>query len=52
MTHYYVLVVASVIESWLLGEIERTPEQLIAFLNQVLQDHIRGAKLRIQNKAK
>ncbi len=46
MTHIYVVAVAGVIESWLLGEIDRTPEQMVAFADQVFQDHIRGARLR------
>lgn len=46
MTHIYVAASAGVIESWLLGEIDRTPEQLVAFSDQMLQDHIQGARLR------
>lgn len=46
MTHMYVVATGSFIESWLLGEIDRTPEQLVAFTDKVLTDHIRGAKLR------
>ena len=42
---------AGVIESWLLGEIDRTPEELIAFTDQVLQDYIRGARIRWQRQA-
>lgn len=50
MTHYYVLVFASLLESWLLGEIDRTPEEFISFMDQVIHDHIRGAKLRVQGR--
>ncbi len=46
LTHIYVVASAGVIESWLLGEIDRTPEQLVAFADQMLQDHIRGAQVR------
>ena len=46
LTHIYVVASAGVVESWLLGEIDRTPEQLVAFADQMLQDHIRGAQLR------
>ena len=46
MTHVYVVAVAGVVESWLLGEIDRTPEQMVAFADQVFQDHIRGAQMR------
>ena len=48
MTHVYVVAFAGVLESWLLGEIERTPEELIVFADCFLQDHIRGAKIRKQ----
>lgn len=36
MTHFYVVAFAGMIESWLLGEIDRTPEELIAFADTVL----------------
>ena len=36
MTHFDVVVFAGMIESWLLGEIDRTPEELIAFADTVL----------------
>lgn len=45
-THFYVVALAGMLESWLLGEIDYTPEQLIAFADRILQDHVRGAKLR------
>ena len=46
MTHIQVVSYAAILESWLLGEIDRTPEELIAFADQMLQDHIQGARLR------
>lgn len=46
MTHVYVVAVAGVIESWLLGEIDRTPEQMVAFADRMLKDHMRGAQMR------
>ena len=46
LTHYYVVAMAGMIESWLLGDIEQTPEELILFMDVVLNDHIRGAKMR------
>ena len=36
MTHFDVVAFAGMIESWLLGEIDRTPEELIAFADTVL----------------
>ena len=35
-------------ENWLLGKIDRTPEELITFSDQRLQDHLRGARLRLR----
>lgn len=52
MTHIYVVAVTGVIESWLLGEIDRTPEQMVAFADQMFQDHIRGAHLRWSEQSK
>ena len=46
MTHFYVVALAGMMESWLLCEIDRTPEELIDFADRMLQDHIRGAQLR------
>ncbi len=37
---------AGMLESWLLGEIDRTPEELIAFADRTLTDQVQGAKLR------
>lgn len=50
MTHVYVVASAGIIESWLVGEIDRTPEELIAFADQMLQDHINGSRLRWQTE--
>lgn len=45
-SHFYIVALAGMLESWLIGEIDRTPEELIAFADRTLQDHVRGAKLR------
>ena len=50
MTHVYVVSFAAIIESWLLGEIERTPEELVKFIDRWLGDQISGAKMRWQSK--
>ena len=52
MTHLQVISFAGIMESWLIGEIDRTPEELVAFADQMLQDEIRGAKMRWQESAK
>lgn len=48
LTHYYVIALAGMVESWLLGEIDRTPEELIQFADVILNDQIRGAAARIR----
>lgn len=48
LTHFYVVAMVGIIESWFLGEIDRTPQELIAFADQLLQDHVRGARIRLQ----
>ena len=46
LTHFYVVALAGIMESWLLGEIERTPEELIQFADTMLNDQVRGAAAR------
>ncbi len=46
LTHYFTISLAAVTESWLLGEITLTPEDLIHFIDMAIQDQIRGALLR------
>ena len=50
-THFYVVAMAGMLESWLLGEIDRTPEELIAFADRTLMDQVQGAKLRYSKSA-
>lgn len=46
LTHFYVVALAGMVESWLLGEIDRTPEQLIQFVDVILSDQLNGAAAR------
>lgn len=50
VTHFYVMALAGMMESWLLGELDRTPEELIAFADQLLQDPVLGARLRLERE--
>ncbi len=52
LTHFYVVALAGIIESWLLGEIDRTPEQLIQFADVILNDQVNGAVARINSNLK
>ena len=45
-THFYVVALTGMLESWLLGEIDRTPEELISFADRTLMDQVQGARLR------
>ena len=46
LTHFYVVALAGMMESWLLGEIDRTPEQLVQFADVILNDQLNGAAAR------
>ena len=48
LTKFYVGALVSLVEDWLLGDIPDTPEELIHFVDQMLQDHVRGAALRLK----
>lgn len=50
LTRFYVIAMAGIMENWLMGRIERTPEELIAFADQLLQDQLRGAQLRLNER--
>lgn len=43
LTQFAILSLAGIIESWLLGEIDRTPEELITFADRILRNQVRGA---------
>lgn len=47
VTQFYAIALAGTVESWLLGELPYTPEDLIQFADTMLQDHLRGAALRL-----
>lgn len=48
LTHFYTLSLGSLVESWLLGEMEQTPEEIIEMINQFLQDQLIGAQQRLK----
>lgn len=50
LTHFYVVALAGIMESWLLGEIDRTPEQLIQFADTMLNDQVRVSSARVQSR--
>lgn len=46
LTHIYSIALAALVESWLLGEIQQTPEELIKFIDITINDQLRGALQR------
>lgn len=48
--YFYVVSTAGLIESLLVGELDKTPEEIVGFLDQVIHDHTRGAKLRFEGQ--
>lgn len=50
MTQIYVTALAGIMENWLLGELDYTPEELVSFVDTILQDQIRGAALRFRTE--
>jgi AcrR family transcriptional regulator len=46
LTHIYSIALAALVESWLLGEIKQTPEELIKFIDITINDQLRGALQR------
>lgn len=51
LTHFFVTALAGMMESWLLGELDQTPEELVAFVDTLLQDYIRGVLGRVSSSA-
>lgn len=47
LTHFYTLSLAGLVESWLTGEMDQTPEEIIEMIDIFIQDQIRGAEHRI-----
>ncbi len=50
LTHFYVVSLAGIMESWLLGEIDQSPQELVDFFDLMLKDFMRGAELRLGGK--
>lgn len=50
LTHFYTLSFAGLVESWLLGEMEQTPEEIIHMIDTYIQDQLRGAQQRMKER--
>ena len=51
LTHFYVIALSGLIESWLLGEIDKTPEELISFVDTLLRNQVRGAATQLEGES-
>lgn len=47
ITRFYVIALSGIIETWVLDELDYTPEELIQFADTLLKDHIRGILMRL-----
>lgn len=47
VTHFYIVAASGLIESWLTGELGKSPEEIISFLDVIIHDHVRGAAFRL-----
>lgn len=50
LSHFFTLALGSLVESWLNGEMDQSPEELMEMIDLFIQDHLRGAEQRIANK--
>ncbi len=48
LIHYFSISMAALIESWLLGDIDLKPEEIIKYIDTILKDQINGGMLRIE----
>lgn len=46
LTDFYIISIGSVLENWIIGQLDYSPDEIIAFLETVFEDHIRGVKCR------
>lgn len=52
LTHFFTLAIGAIVTSWLNGEMEHSPEELIEMIDLFVQDHINGVELRISKNLK
>lgn len=51
IARFLAIAMAGIIESWLRGELQQTPEELIRMFDVMFQDYIRGVTLRLKSGA-
>lgn len=48
---YYAISFGSVIENWVFGRIDKSPEELVEFFDIMIRDHMRGIAVRLDGKS-
>ncbi|QRN85451.1 TetR/AcrR family transcriptional regulator [Clostridia bacterium] len=48
LAQYYTVAMVGLLESWVLGELEETPEQVVEYFSTIVNDQFQGAVLRNQ----
>ncbi len=48
LTHFYTAAFAGIVESWILGEIDLSPEMIVAYMEQTIADQLNGAVMRYE----
>ncbi len=46
LTHFYTVAFAGIVESWILGEIDLSPEMIVAYMEQTVADQLNVALMR------
>lgn len=50
LTHFFTVSLGSLVESWVLGEMDESPEKMVEMIDLFIQDQLRGAKQRIESR--
>ena len=46
LTHFYTMALAGMVENWVLGEINMTPEMIVEYMETLIADQLNGARMR------
>jgi len=51
LTHFYTVAFAGIVESWILGELDLTPEMIVTYMEKTVEDQLNGALMRYTEKS-
>ena len=46
LTHFYTMAFAGMVENWILGEMNMTPEMIVGYMERLIADQLNGARMR------